>query len=184
MKQDQSELKSSLPLDSATRKPIEPARVEELPPFTLAGISAVTTNEAELSDNGKIGKLFEQYYIHNIGGQLADYVKQPGHYSCYFNYEQGDAGRYEVMVGVNVREECQDPYPESIRTFTVPAAKYAVFVTEWGPIIEVVQRAWGDIWQWSRQSGNDRAFTGDFEYYGQNINPNDGQAEIYIAIRQ
>jgi predicted transcriptional regulator YdeE len=46
-----------------------------------------------------------------------------------------------------------------------------------------VQRAWATIWQWSQQVGNMRTFTGDFEYYGQNINPNDGQAEIYIAIR-
>lgn len=193
MKQDQSisneqnsgtELKHSLLVDSATRKRIEPARLEELASFTLAGISAVTTNEAELSDKGKISKLFEQYHLHNIGGQLAAYVQQQGHYSCYFNYEQGDAGQYEVMVGVHVREELQDQYPESVTTFTVPAAKYAVFVTERGPIIEVVQRTWGDIWQWSQQSGNDRAFTGDFEYYSQNIDPNDGQAEIYIAIRQ
>ncbi|CAN7202042.1 GyrI-like domain-containing protein [Paenibacillus sp. LjRoot56] len=193
MKQDQSitneqngrtELKHSLSIDPATRNPIEPARIEELPSFTLAGISTVTTNEAEFSDKGKIGKLFEQYYLHNISGQLAAYVQQDGHYSCYFNYEQGDAGRYEVMVGVHVREDLQGQYPESVKTFTVPAAKYAVFVTERGPIIEVVQRAWGDIWEWSHQSGNDRAFTGDFEYYGQNIDPNDGQAEIYIAIRR
>ncbi|CAH1218648.1 hypothetical protein PAECIP111891_04768 [Paenibacillus allorhizoplanae] len=184
MKQDQSGLKHSLSIDPATRKPIEPARIEELPSFTLAGISVVTTNEAEFSDKGKIGKLFEQYYLDDIGGQLAAYVKQHGQYSCYFNYEQGDAGRYELMVGGNVREELQDQYPESVSTFTVPAAKYAVFVTERGPIIEMVQRAWGDIWQWSRQSGNDRAFTGDFEYYSQHIDPNDGQAEIYIAIRQ
>jgi predicted transcriptional regulator YdeE len=193
MKQDESiskeqnsrtELKHSLPEDAATRKLIEPARVEELPSFTLAGISAVTTNAAELSGKGKIAKLFEQFHSHNIGGQLAVHLQQAGHYNCYFNYEQGDAGQYEVMVGVHVRGASQDQYLESVTTFTVPAAKYAVFVTERGPIIEMVQRAWGDIWQWSQQSGNDRAFTGDFEYYDQNINPNDGQAEIYIAIRQ
>ncbi|WP_027086530.1 GyrI-like domain-containing protein [Cohnella panacarvi] len=162
----------------------EPARVEVLPAFTLAGVSVVTTNEAELSGKGEIGKLFERYYSGNIGGQLAPYAQRQGLYNCYFNYEQGDAGRYEVLVGVPVREQAQEPYPESVTTYTVPAAKYAVFVTERGPVFEVVQRAWGEIWQWSRQPGNDRAFTGDFELYPENTDPNDGQVEIYIALRQ
>ncbi len=160
------------------------ARVEELPAFTLAGISVVTTNEAELSGKGSIGQLFERYYSRNMGEQLAPLANRQGLYNCYFNYEQGDAGRYEVLVGLSVREQWQEPYPESVTTFTVPAAKYAVFVTERGPIYEVVQQAWKEIWQWSRQPGNERAFTGDFERYPENTNPNDGQVEIYIALRQ
>jgi predicted transcriptional regulator YdeE len=134
----------------------------------------------------EIGKAFIHHYStaepSNGTGQIA--CGQPGHYSCYFNYEQGDTGHYEVMVSLNVREASQDQYPKSVKTFTVPAAKYAVFVTERGPIIEVVQRAWADIWQWSKQSGNERAFTGDFEYYHQDIDPDDGQAEIYIALKK
>ena len=174
---------SSVPADETNRITIEPARFEECSSFALAGISTVTTNAAELSGEGKIGKLFEQFHSQNIGEHLVLHQQQPGHYSCYFNYKEGDAGQYEVMVGVHVRDNMQGQYPESVSTFTVPSAKYAVFVTERGPIIEVVQRAWSDIWQWSKQLGNVRAFTGDFEYYGPNIDPNDGQAEIYIAIK-
>ncbi|GEM_PF-997561 len=161
----------------------EPTRVVELPTFTLAGISAVTTNADELNGNGKIGKLFEQFHSNNIVSQLKQYQQQPGHFSCYYNYEDNDAGQYEIMVGLHVKETPQDQFPEYINTFTIPSAKYAVFVTEQGPIIEVVQRAWSYIWEWSKQSGYERAFSGDFEYYDQHINPNDGQAEIYIAIR-
>ncbi|MFD0674715.1 GyrI-like domain-containing protein [Cohnella sp. GCM10027633] len=162
---------------------IEPARIEVLPSFTLAGLSAVTTNAAELSGNGRIVTLFEQFFARGIGDLLADHRQQDGQYNCYYNYERGDAGHYEVLVGLRVREAARDRYPDSVSAFTVPAAKYAVFVTERGPVIEKVQRAWADIWQWSRLPGNDRAFTGDFEYYGPDIDPNDGQAEIYIAIR-
>ncbi|MCR2804007.1 GyrI-like domain-containing protein [Paenibacillus soyae] len=170
--------------DETTRTPLAPARIEELPSFTVAGMRVSTNNADELSGAGKIGPLFEQFYSRRIGEQLAGRQQQPGLYSCYFNYERGDAGQYEVLVGVQVREEAQGTYPESVTTFTVPAATYAVFVTERGPVIEMVQRAWADIWQWSRQTGNDRAFTGDFEYYGPSTDPNDGQAEIYIALRQ
>ena len=160
----------------------KPARVEELPSFMLAGISTVTTNAAELSGSGKIGRLFGQFFSDNIAEQLRDDQQQPGQYSCYYNYENGDAGQYEIMIGVRVKEQSQDQLPQNIKTFIVPAAKYAVFVTERGPIIEMVQRAWSYIWDWSRQPGNERAFTGDFEYYDQSLNPNDGQAEIYIAL--
>lgn len=161
---------------------IVPARIEELPAFTLAGISTVTTNEAELSKDGKIGKLFEQFHSQDIGKKLGVTIQEDGHYSCYFNYERGDAGLYEVMVSVHVREAFQLQNQDMIKTFTVPAAKYAVFVTERGPVIEMVQRAWATIWQWSQQPGNNRAFTGDFEFYSKDINPEDGQAEIYISI--
>ncbi|MDR0269781.1 GyrI-like domain-containing protein [Paenibacillus sp.] len=162
---------------------IGPTRIEELPSFTLAGISAVTTNEAEQSQNGKIGKLFEQFHSQNIGEKLGVNIQEDGHYSCYFNYEQGAAGLYEVMVSVRVQEALQLQNLDMIKEFTVPTAKYAVFVTERGPIIEMVQRTWADIWQWSQQPGNNRAFTGDFEYYSKDVNPENGQAEIYIAIK-
>ncbi|MEY9978786.1 GyrI-like domain-containing protein [Lysinibacillus sp. RC79] len=169
--------------DNITTKRIEPNRIEVLSSFTLAGISTVTTNEAERSQDGKIGKLFENFHSQNIGKKLGAHIQEDGHYSCYFNYEQGDAGLYEVMVSVHIKEELQLQNLDMIKAFTVPAAKYAVFVTERGPIIEVVQRTWADIWQWSQQPGNNRAFTGDFEYYSKDINPEDGQAEIYISIK-
>lgn len=181
MNRDES-LSEKAPADAAADSSFKPARIEERPSFTLAGISAVTTNEAELSGAGKIGKLFEQFYANDIGGQLAPRAQRPGIYNCYFNYERGHVGLYEVMVGMQVEEASQAAYPEAVKTFTVPASKYAVFVTEKGPVFEVVQRAWAEIWQWSQQAGNERTFTGDFEYYSDNIDPNDGQAEIYIAI--
>lgn len=62
---------SSLPADEANRKRIEPARIEELPSFTLAGISTVTTNATELSGKGKIGQLFEHFHALNISELLA-----------------------------------------------------------------------------------------------------------------
>ncbi|MDL4839463.1 GyrI-like domain-containing protein [Aquibacillus rhizosphaerae] len=163
-------------------KPIQPTRMEELPSFTLAGIIATTTNEAELSKDGKIGKLFEQFYSQSIGEKLGVNIQEYGHYSCYFNYEQEDTGQYEIMVGVRVNEESK-MQNDVTNTVTVPAATYAVFVTERGPIIEVVQRAWASIWQWSKQPDINRAFHADFEYYGKDINPEDGQAEIYISIK-
>ncbi|WP_409179027.1 hypothetical protein [Brevibacillus fortis] len=55
MKQDESMI------NKQSKHIEEPARVEELPSFTLAGISTVTTNAAEISGNGKIGKLLNNF---------------------------------------------------------------------------------------------------------------------------
>lgn len=169
--------------DKTNEKQIEPNRIEEIPSFMLAGISTVTSNKAELSKGGKIGKLFEQFHYQNIGEKLGVNIQEDGFYSCYFNYEQQVAGLYEVMVCVQIQETLNLQNLDMIKAFTVPTTKYAVFVTEKGPIIEVVQRTWADIWQWSQRPGNNRAFTGDFEYYVNGINPDDGQAEIYISVK-
>ncbi|GAB2572752.1 GyrI-like domain-containing protein [Gracilibacillus alcaliphilus] len=165
-----------------TQPIIQPTRIEERPSFTLAGVSAVTANEAEQAGAGKIGALFDQFFGQNIAGKLGVNIEEAGFYSCYFNYETDDTGLYEIMVSVQVDDVSSIQEGEGIQTFTVPAAKYAVFVTEKGPIIEMVQRTWAAIWEWSRQTGNQRTFTGDFEYYGKESGPTDGQVEIYIAI--
>ncbi|MFD2671716.1 GyrI-like domain-containing protein [Marinicrinis sediminis] len=186
MKQDKfNELKTQneLKTDNEMITHHEPVRIEEFPSFSLAGISVVTTNAAEISGNGKIARLFDQFYSRNIAHQLSPYQQKSGIYSCYFNYENGDSGAYEVMVGVHVHLGLEESVPADLNIFTVPAAKYAVFVTEQGPIVEVIQQAWGRIWEWSQKPGNERAFSGDFEYYSPHIDPNHGQAEIYIALR-
>lgn len=160
-----------------------PVRIEHVPSFTLAGISGITTNAAELSGNGIIGSLYAQFHTVDIGARLKVHQQQSGLYGCYYNYERGDAGQYEIMVGVRIEDEVPNHFPPPITTFTVPAATYAVFVTERGPIYEKVQQAWSHIWEWSQKPGNERAFTGDYEYYNQLTDPNDGEVEIYIAIR-
>ncbi|HDX9610338.1 TPA: hypothetical protein ROY01_001342 [Bacillus toyonensis] len=42
---------------------------------------------------------------------------------------------------------------------------------------------WADIWQWSKQPGNNRVLAYYFECYFNVINPEDGQAEIHISIK-
>lgn len=161
---------------------IKPVRIEKRPAFTLAGISVMTTNEAEQSGDGKIGSLFTRFFEENIGGKLGVNIYEAGNYSCYFHYEQDEKGLYEIMVSVQVEDESSVKNVEGIQSYTVPEATYAVFVTEKGPIVEKVQQAWGAIWEWQRQPGNQRTFTGDFEYYHGGIDAENGQVEIYIAI--
>ncbi|MCT1902313.1 GyrI-like domain-containing protein [Oceanobacillus sojae] len=161
---------------------IKPVRMEKRPAFTLAGISAITNNEAEQSENGKIGSLFERFFTDNIGAKLGVNIREDGYYGCYFHYQQEEKGAYEIMLSVQVANDAVVQNLEGIQTFTVPEAKYAVFVTEKGPIVEKIPQAWAAIWEWQQLPENRRTFTGDFEYYAGNIDPENGQAEIYIAM--
>lgn len=161
---------------------LAPTRIEKRPAFTLAGVSAITTNEAEQRGNGKIGALFERFFTNNIGEKLGVNIQKEGSYSCYFNYKEGEKGQYEIMISVQVEDAFPFQNLKGLQTFTVPEATYAVFVTEKGPIVEMVQQTWAAIWQWQKLPGNQRTFTGDFEYYSSDIDPGNGQVEIYIAI--
>ncbi|WP_152655226.1 GyrI-like domain-containing protein [Oceanobacillus sp. CFH 90083] len=168
--------------DKLPAEKIKPVRIEKRPAFTLAGVSAVTTNEAEQLGNGKIGTLFERFFTENIGEKLGVNIREAGNYSCYFHYEQEDKGAYEIMVSVQVEDEASIQNVEGIQTYTVPEATYAVFKTEKGPVVEKIQQAWAAIWEWQQLPENQRTFTGDFEYYSGDMAPENGQVEIYIAI--
>ncbi|WP_193064299.1 GyrI-like domain-containing protein [Oceanobacillus oncorhynchi] len=161
---------------------IKPVRIEKRPAFTLAGVRAVTTNEAEQLGNGKIGALFEHFFTENIGEKLGVNIREAGYYGCYFNYQQEEKGPYEIMLSVQLADNSEVQNVEGIQTYTVPEATYAVFVTEKGTIVEKVPQAWAAIWEWQKVSENRRTFTGDFEYYAGDMDPANGRAEIYIAI--
>ncbi|GIO23899.1 GyrI-like domain-containing protein [Oceanobacillus sp. J11TS1] len=169
--------------DKSRAAKISPVRIERRPAFTLAGVSAITTNQTEQLGNGKIGSLFERFFAENISEKLGVNICKEGNYSCYFHYEQEDKGAYEVMVSVQVEDASSIQNLEEIQTFTVPEATYAVFETEKGPIVEKVQQAWAAIWEWQQQPENQRTFTGDFEYYSGDMDPANGQVEIYIAVK-
>ncbi|MFD1451086.1 GyrI-like domain-containing protein [Oceanobacillus sojae] len=161
---------------------IKPLRMEKRPAFTLAGVSMITTNEAEQSGNGKIGSLFERFFTDNIGEKLDVNIREAGYYGCYFHYQQEEKGTYEILLSVQITEDSVVQNVEGIQTYTLPEATYAVFVTEKGPIAEKVPQAWAAIWEWQQLPENIRTFTGDFEYYAGDIDPANGQVEIYIAI--
>ncbi|REK72055.1 transcriptional regulator [Paenibacillus paeoniae] len=168
---------------SPNRDRLQPARIEEKQAFTIAGIAITTTNADEISGQGQIGELWSRFYSPDVQSQLVAVRTDGDAYACYCNYENGTAGRYDLIAGAQVGTPEIDP-SLNLGTVAVPSAKYAVFTTEKGPIQSVVYRAWEDIWYWFAHSEVERAFTGDFEYYGERAaDPSSAQVDIYIAIK-
>lgn len=161
---------------------LQPNRIVELGAMKLAGIATRTTNANEMSGNGKLGPLWDQFWSEQIATPIPN-AKEPGTiYGCYSDYENGAMGEYTMLIGASI--DLSADAPAGLEVVEVPAAKYAVFTTERGPVAEVVARAWQSIWKWSLSSGEERTFTGDFERYDErSTNPQDAQVDIYIAIK-
>lgn len=161
---------------------LQPNRIVELDAMKLAGIAARTTNANEMSGNGKLGPLWGRFWSEQIAARIPN-AKEPGtSYGCYCDYENGAMGEYTMLIGASI--DLHAEAPAGMEVVEVPAAKYAVFTTERGPLVEVVTRAWQSIWKWSLSSGEERTFTGDFERYDErSANPQDAQVDIYIAIK-
>lgn len=168
---------------SNERQRLAPIRIERLPSFTVAGLQAVTSNAKEMSGQGQIGRLWEQFGEPGRFRNPPDGAEYDGNtYGCYFDYEDGDAGSYTVMAGLQWRSGAA--LPPGFDSVAIPSADYAVFETECGPLRQVVGQAWEDIWHWSRQPGNSRAFTGDFEVYDERCaDPERAVVQIYIAVK-
>ncbi|WP_232696022.1 zinc ribbon domain-containing protein [Brevibacillus daliensis] len=154
-------------------------RIEHLDPIVIAGISARTTNACEMSGEGVIGNLWEQYAAKQLDQVLTD--ESAVAYGVYYNYENGALGEYSIMAGKRVSST--QGVPEGLDVVTLPKATYAVFTTRRGPLSEVVIETWQDIWKWSMKNGVSRTFTGDFERYDERcMDPANVVVDIYIAI--
>ena len=147
--------------------------------FQAIGISITTNNELEMSSDGKIPHLWNQYFQEQITNQIPNKATQTETLALYSNYESDETGHYTYTISVPVSTVIDTP--ENMKSFTIPATTYAVFTTRRGSLSEVIAEAWQDIWHWSKE--NKRAFTTDFELYDKRaFDPNDAQVDIYIAL--
>lgn len=158
--------------------------IEQREPFTLAGITAVTTNEAEMGPAGLIGGLWEQFWQHQGLQALYQSGDEPySIYGCYSNYANGTDGSYQILVGCRIGSGSDCELPAGLVQAIIPASRYAVFTSRRGPVTEVVIELWQHIWAWSPTAPYTRTFTGDFEHYGASAaDPANAVVRIYIAI--
>jgi predicted transcriptional regulator YdeE len=66
----------------------------------------------------------------------------------------------------------------------IPTGDYAVFTSETGAIVEVVQAAWKHIWKVAATDlGRKRAFLTDYEVYDHRAtDPANSQVEIHLGL--
>ena len=146
-------------------------KVTRIKKLMISGISVVTNNEFEMSEeNGKIAGLWEEYFQKDMYKKTFDKANSDFMYGVYSNYESDASGNYKVTVGVEVTK------PKN--AIVIEDKKYLVFSKQ-GELPMVVVELWEEIWAYfEKNSEYVRAFEIDFEKYAK-----EDEVEIYVSIK-
>ena len=145
--------------------------------FNVIGISVRTTNE-----NGQAGKdipaLWSKFMSEGIEGQIPNKVDN-SIYCVYTEYEKDHTKPYTVILGCKV--ENLATVPDGMVGKSMEEATYKKFTAKGNILHGIVFNEWITIWN----SGLDRAFTADFEVYGEKAqDPEHAEVEIYVSLKQ
>ncbi|MBO9640430.1 MAG: AraC family transcriptional regulator [Siphonobacter aquaeclarae] len=144
--------------------------------FTLLGPVIRTTNQ-----NGQaahdIPALWQRFFAENLAAAIPGRVDN-AIYCLYTDYETDHTGPYTTLLGCRV--EAGTPAPAGMETRAVPAGQYHEIVAKGNLDSGLIYDAWVTIWQ----SDLPRAFTADFEVYGERAaDPADAEVSIFVAVR-
>ncbi|MCK0470963.1 GyrI-like domain-containing protein [Halalkalibacter sp. APA_J-10(15)] len=152
----------------------------ELDSFYFAGVGTKTSNEKELTAEGVIPKMWEQFYQQSIS-EMIENKKDNTVLALYSDYESDVSGAYFFRIGHQLQSRSDQK--EGVVLKEIPAAEYIIFTSKKGPISEVVPQLWQEIWNYFSTSIEIRSYSGDFEIYDERAgNPNEAIVDIYIAI--
>ena len=146
-------------------------KVTRVKKLMISGISVVTNNEFEMSEeNGKIAGLWEEYFANDVYKKTFDKANSDFMYGFYSDYESDVTGNYKITVGVEVTK--------TKNAIVIEDKKYLVF-TKQGELPMVVVELWEEIWAYfEKNSEYERAFEVDFEKYAK-----EDEIEIYVSIK-
>jgi predicted transcriptional regulator YdeE len=150
-------------------------------PLLIAGLQTRTTNAADSSGAGQIGRQWQRFFEENIPASIASRIGE-SLYAVYSNYESDENGAYDFLIGVAVSSV--DTLPAGTTFAAIPTGDYAILTTDKGPVGEQVPAAWKEIWSLTPdQLGGRRAFLADYEIYdARATDPTSAEVEIHIGI--
>ena len=146
-------------------------KVTRIKKLMISGISAVTNNELEMSEeNEKIAQLWEDYFANDVYKKTFDKANSDFMYGVYSDYASDVTGNYKITVGVEVTKVKN--------AIVIEDKKYLVF-TKKGELPMVVVELWEEIWDYfEKNSDYERSFEVDFEKYAK-----EDEIEIYVSIK-
>lgn len=148
---------------------------QTIEPFSIIGLSIRTTNT-----NGKSAIDIPMLWNEFISGQVAE--KIPARiddtvYCVYTEYEKDHTRPYTVILGCRVPD--LDEIPEGMKGITIEAGDYYKRKAKGDISQGAVFYAWAAIWN----SDIPRAFTSDFEVYGEKAqDPENTEVDIFVAV--
>ena len=162
---------------------VNPSMKTTLPePIYVAGYMIRTSNAKEMGGNGEIGKLWGRFMQQNLAAQIPNRIGQTL-MVVYSDYASDEKGEYNYLLGAPVTTV--DGLPAGLSFRRIPAGQFAVFTTAQGPVAQVLQATWKQIWMSTpSQLGGQRAFVADYEIYDQrSSDPNNAQVKVHVGLR-
>ena len=145
------------------------------PSFTFIGIPLRTSN-ADPNVMQDIGMHWQRFYTEKIMEKIPGKIDNDV-LAVYTEYEGDFKKPYTLILGCRVSGVGN--VPEGLFAKTIPESKYAVFTAK-GKMPDCIMECWKEIWS----SDIERAYTNDFEVYGnKSHNPENAEIEIYISVK-
>lgn len=145
-------------------------------PFNIIGISVRTTNENNQAAKD-IPVLWEKLIKENVQNNIPNRIDDTI-YSIYTEYEKDHTKPYTTILGCRV--ENLDNIPEGMVGKSFDGGNYIKFTAKGNLTEDLVINEWFKIWNMDLN----RAFTADFELYGERAqNPSDAEVAILIAVK-
>jgi len=152
------------------------------PGFDVIGIAVRTSTAAEFAGAGAIPKLWQQFFSEQVAAKIPHKIDS-SIVVVYCDFESDKSGEYTTLIGMKV-SSTQD-VPVGMVVHHVPAGDNAVFITEKGPMAEVVVATWQKIWALEDKGLLMQAYTSDYELYDERSQDfNNAQVEIHVALKK
>jgi predicted transcriptional regulator YdeE len=144
--------------------------------FHVIGLAVRTTNE-NMQAAIDIPQLWQKFMGENAMAEIPNKLDQTL-YCIYTDYESDYTKPYTTILGCKVVD--LDAVPAGFVGKTIAGGNFTNFVAK-GKIDDgVVYQTWTKIWQ----TDLPRAYTADFEVYGEKAqNPNDAEIDIFISVK-
>ena len=148
---------------------------EKLDAFKVIGISVRTTNENSKSAKD-IAELWAKFMKEGIADKIPNKIDN-SIYSIYTEYESDYMKPYTTILGCKVQN--LDNIPEGMIAKEINTGNYVKYTAKGDLTKAAVYNEWVKIWQ----SDLNRAYSADFEIYGEKAqNPSDAEVDIFVGV--
>ncbi len=149
--------------------------IQTIPTFHVIGISVRTTNENGQSMQD-IPALWGRFMAEQITTQIPGKINNDL-YCIYTDYEKDHTRPYTTLLGCRVYH--LDSIPDGMTGKTFTEGNYNRFTAKGNLAQGIVYNEWINIWN----TPLNRAFTADFEVYGEKAtHPENAEVDIFVAL--
>lgn len=150
--------------------------------FYVIGISAHTSNAAELSGAGVIGTLWHQFFSRDLLSRIPNRIDSDI-IAVYSDYVSDKDGQYSFLLGARVKD--LDHVPDKMVGYALPAQTYALFTSAQGQMPGVEVALWQEIWAEEDAGKLERAYIADYVVYNERAHdPAHAIVDIYIGLKK